>query len=147
VRRRGWVCSRRSWRAGFLRWVVARRVAARRAGWGVAADDVVVAAGVAGRTVVVAAAAGLGAARTTILGLLFDGAGSGLAACEALGAASGLGELWARAGPAVASDAAATIVTQRRCAFAPISTNRTFGRNDRTPGCPALQPLAHPFGW
>ena len=51
------------------------------------------------------------------------------------------------AGTAAASDAATTIVTQRKCALAPMSTNRTFGRSDRTPGQPAVQPLTHPFGW
>jgi hypothetical protein len=108
---------------------VARRVVTRRgAGFVVTAGDGVVAAVVvAGRTGVVAAATGLGAARTATLGLLFTGAGSGLAPCEALGAASGLGELWAPAGAAATSDAAAAIVTQRRCAIAPIPTSRTFG--------------------
>ena len=90
---------------------------------------------------------GRGAARTTTRGLVFTGAGSGRAALDPLGAASGLAGSCALAGTAAASAAAATTATQRRCGLAPMSTNWTLGRIDRTPGCLALQPLTHPFGW
>ena len=131
------------------RWCeVARRVVARRAGLLAAGFGVAVAAGAEGLAVVVVTVAeGRGAARTTTRGLVFTGAGSGRGALDPLGAASGLAGSCAPAGTAVASDAAATIATQRKCALAPMSTNRTLGRIDRTPGCPDLQPPTHPFGW
>ena len=131
--------------------MLARRVVARCAGLRARGFGVVVAAGAEGVTVVVVVvvtgATGRGAARATTRGLVFAGAGSGRGALDPLGAASGLAGSCALAGTAAASDAAATIATQRRCALAPMSTNRTLGRIDRTPGCAALQPLAHPFGW
>ena len=96
-----------------MRCVVARctGLLARRAG--------VVATGVAGRTVVVTA--GLTAGRTTVtFGALLTGAGSGRGAFDPVGAASGPADCWAPAGTAVTSRAATTIMTQRKCALAPI---------------------------
>ena len=60
------------------------------------------------------------------LGVLLTGAGSGRGALDPVGAASGPADCWATAGTAVASDAATTIMTHRKCALAPISTNRTL---------------------
>ena len=139
----------RGGRARLRRCEVARRVAARRAGLLAAGVGVASRAGAAGLTVVVVTvAAGRGAARTTTRAAWSSpGPGRAAARCDPLGAASGLAGCWAPAGTAAASDAATTIATQRRCALAPMSTNRTFGRIDRTPGCAALQPLTHPFGW
>jgi hypothetical protein len=115
-----------------LRWVVARwtGLLAARAGAGVPA------AGAGGLTVVVTVAAGLGAGRTTVaaFGAVFTGAGSGCGACDVVGAASGLAGCWAPAGAAaVARQAATTIVTQRKCVPAPISTTRTLAESTVLP--------------
>ena len=105
---------------------VARRVTARRAGLLARGFAVVVAAGADGAPCVVTVAAGRRAARTTTRGLVFAGAGSGRGELAPLGAASGPAGSWAPAGTAAASDAAATTATQRRCALAPMSANRTW---------------------
>ena len=86
------------------------------------------------RTVVVTVAAGRGAARTSDAGLgLHRGRGRARRARPAGRRVGARRAPARRAGTAAASDAAATTATQRRCALAPMSANRTLGRSTVLP--------------